>query len=92
VTGVAVVTLPAVAKKVAAVAPCGTVTLEGTLAAMVFELDSDTATPPVPAPAVRVTVPVPDWPLTMVLGVTDTLLRAAGDGFTVRLNVTLAPE
>jgi len=81
-----------VTEKIAEVEPWGTMTLEGTLAAMVFELDSDTATPPVPAAAVRVTVPEPDWPLTMVLGVTDTVLRAAGDGFTVRLNVTLAPE
>jgi hypothetical protein len=30
-----------------------------------------------------VTVPVPDWPLTIVLGLTETLLSAAATGFTV---------
>jgi hypothetical protein len=77
---------------VADVEPCATVTLEGTLAAVVLELESDTATPPVPAAAVRLTVPVPDWPLTIVLGLTETLLSAAGGGLTVTPNVTLAPE
>jgi hypothetical protein len=60
VTGVEAVTVPVVTVNVADVAPCTTVTLEGTLAAVVLELESDTATPPVPAAAVRVTVPVPD--------------------------------
>jgi len=78
--------------KVADVEPCGTVTLAGTLAAEVLELESDTATPPVPATSVRVTVPVPAWPLTIVLGLTETLLRAAGSGVTVRPNVLLTPE
>jgi len=91
VTGVAVVTLPAVTKKVAAVAPCGTATLEGTLAAVVLELDRDTATPPIPAAAVRVTVPLPDWPLTIVLG-PMILLSADGGGLTVTPNVVVAPE
>jgi hypothetical protein len=77
---------------VADVEPCATVTLEGTLAAVVLELDSDTATPPVPAASVRLTVPVPVWPLTIVLGLTETLLRAAAGGLTVTPNVTLAPE
>jgi hypothetical protein len=84
--------VPAVTVNVADVEPCGTVTLEGTLAAVVLELESDTATPPVPAASVRLTVPVPDWPLTIVLGLTETLLRAAAGGLTVRPNVTLAPE
>jgi hypothetical protein len=43
---------------VAEVEPCGTVTLDGTLAAVELELESDTATPPTPAAVVRVTVPV----------------------------------
>jgi hypothetical protein len=77
---------------VADVEPCATVTLEGTLAAVVLELEIDSATPPVPAAAVRLTVPVPDWPLTIVLGLTETLLSAAGGGLTVTPNVTLAPE
>ena len=77
---------------VAEVAPCATITLEGTLAAVVLELESDTATPPVPAAVVRVTVPVPVWPLTIVPGLTETLLRAAGGGFTVTPNVLFTPE
>jgi hypothetical protein len=78
------------------VEPCGTVTIEGTLAAVVLELESDTSTPPVPAAAVRLTVPVPDWPLTTVLGLTETLLSVIGDatagGLTVTPNVLLTPE
>jgi len=85
-------TLPVVTENVAEVEPCGTVTLAGTLAAVVLELESDTATPPVPATLVRLITPVPDCPLTMVLGATDTLLSAAGGGLTVRLKVVLAPE
>jgi FlaG/FlaF family flagellin (archaellin) len=77
---------------VADVEPCATVTLAGTLAAVVLELDSDTATPPVPAASVRLTVPVPDWPLTIVLGLTETLLSAAAGGLTVTPNVLLPPE
>ena len=65
------------------VAPCGTVTEAGTLPAEVFELESDTTAPPEGAAAVSVTVPVPDWPLTIVLGLTETLLSAAATGFTV---------
>jgi len=77
---------------VAEAEPCGTVTLAGTLAAVVLELERDTTTPPDPAADVRLTVPVPDRPLTIVLGLTETLLRAAGGGLTVRPNVALAPE
>ena len=76
--------------KVADVEPCATVKLAGTVAAAVFELESDTATPPVPAAAVRVTVPMPDWPLAIVLGLTETLLRA-GSGLIVTPNTTFAP-
>ena len=84
--------MPVVTVKVAEVAPCATVTLEGTLAAVVLELESDTTTPPVPAAVVRVTVPVPVWPLTIVPGLTETLLRAAGGGLTVIPNVAFTPE
>jgi len=52
--------VPVVTVNVADIEPCGTVTLEGTLAAAVLELASETTTPPVPAAAVRLTVPVPD--------------------------------
>ena len=41
--------MPVLTVNVAEVEPCGTVTLEGTLAAVVLELESATATPPVPA-------------------------------------------
>ena len=77
---------------VAEVAPCGTVTVAGTLAAVAFELESDTATPPLPAASVRVTVPEPDRPLTIVLGLTETPLKPAGGGLTVMPNVAFTPE
>jgi hypothetical protein len=78
--------------KVADVAPCGTVTLDGTEASVELELESPTKTPPVPAADVRVTVPMPDCLLTMVLGLTETLLRAAGTGAMVTPNVAFTPE
>ena len=53
------------------------------LAAVVFQLEGDTAMPPLPAAAVRVTVPVPDWLLRIVVGLTETLIRAGGGGLTV---------
>jgi len=92
VTGVEVLTVSAVTKKFAEVEPCGTVTDTGTLAAAVFELESDTKTPPVPAAAVRLTVPVPDWPPTIVLGLTETLLSVGGGGVTATANVLVTPE
>jgi hypothetical protein len=92
VAAVEELTVPAVTVNVTEVAPAGTVTLAGTLAAVVLELESVTTAPPVPAAAVRLTVPVPDWLLTIVLGLTDKLLNAPGSGFTVRPNVLLTPE
>ena len=83
---------PVFTVNVAEVEPCRIVTLDGTLAAVLLELESETATPPVPAAEVRLTVPVPDWPLTIVLGLTETLLSAAGIGLTVTPNVSLTPE
>jgi hypothetical protein len=80
---VAAVTLPVVTENVAEVEPCGIVTEAGTVA-LEFELESDTTAPPDPAAAVRLTVPVPDWPPTIVTGLTETPLSAAGGtGFTV---------
>jgi hypothetical protein len=73
------------------VAPCGTVTLDGTEASVELELESPTTTPPVPAADVKVTVPVPDCPLTMVLGLTETPLRAVATGVMVTPNTTVAP-
>jgi hypothetical protein len=84
VTEVAAVTLLVVTENVAEVEPCGIVMEVGTVAALEFELESDTTAPPDPAAAVRLTVPVPDWPPTIVAGLTETLLSAAGGtGFTV---------
>ena len=77
---------------VAEVAPSGTVTVAGTLAAAVLELESDTVTPPVPAASVRVTVPLPVRPLMIVLGLTETLVKAGGGGLTVIPNVAFTPE
>jgi hypothetical protein len=77
---------------VAEVEPAGTVTEDGTLAAVVLELESETEIPPLPAAVVKFTVPVPDWPLTIVLGLTEMLLSAGGTGLTVTPNVTLVPE
>jgi hypothetical protein len=85
-------TVPAVTVNVTDVEPAGTVTLDGTVAAVVLELASDTATPPVPAAAVRVTVPVPVCPLTIVLGLTATLLRAPGNGLMVTMNAAFTLE
>jgi len=92
VTGVAADTVAVLTVKVADVEPCGTVTVTGTPAAMVFELESETLTPPLPAAAVRVTVPVPDCPPMITLGLTEMLLSAATGGLMVRPNVLLTPE
>jgi hypothetical protein len=64
----------------------------GTLAAALLELESDTAMPPVPATSVRVTVPVAVRPLIIVFGLTETLVKAAGEGFTVTPNVVFTPK
>jgi hypothetical protein len=76
---------------VAEVEPCGIHTLCCMLATAGLELESDTVTPPVPAAVISVTVPMPDWPPTMVLGLTETLSAPDG-GLTVRPNVMLTPE
>ena len=90
VTEVAAVTLLVVTENVAEVEPCGIITEAGTVA-LEFELESDTTAPPDPAAAVRLTVPVPDWPPTIVAGLTETLLSAAGGGLAVRPKVSLTP-
>ena len=83
--------MPAVTVNVAEVEPAGTVTLEGTLAA-VLELESETDTPPVPAAAVRLTVPVPVCPLVIALGLTETPLNFAAGGLMVTPKLVLTPE
>lgn len=78
--------------KVAEVEFCATVTLDGTVAAAVLELESATEMPPDPAAPVRVTVPVPVRPLMIVVGLTARLLSPAGAGITVMPNFVVAPE
>ena len=90
-TEVVALTVAVVTVKVAEVAPCATVTLDGTVAAA-FELESDTTAPPEGAAAVRVTVPVPDCPLTMVDGLTARLVNETVAGLIVTLAVLLVPE
>jgi hypothetical protein len=68
---VAAVTDVVVTVKVALVAPAGTVTLAGTVAAVELS-ESDTAAPPAGAAAVNVTVPVDELPPTTLVGLTDT--------------------
>ena len=77
VTEVAEPTDSAVTVKVVELEPAGTVTLDGTVAAEVFELVSVTVAPPVGAAAVSVTVPVAVCPLPIGVG-TLTLLTAGG--------------
>jgi hypothetical protein len=91
VTGVEALIVPVVTAKVAELEPCRIVTVDGTVT-LGLELERETATPPVPAAAVRLTVPVPDWPPTIVLGLTETLLRTGAGGLTVTPNVLLTPE
>ena len=73
--------------------PPGTVTLAGTVALLVFELDNETTIPPAGALSVSVTVPVEGEPPVTLVGLTDTADRAAtgAGGFTVRLALRLTP-
>jgi len=79
---------------VALVAPTGTVTLEGTLAAPLL-LESRTSAPPAGAGPLSVTVPVEDWkpPITLVgLSVSEERVGTGGDaGVTVSDAVLVAP-
>ena len=67
-------------------------TVAGTVADEVSELDSDTDTPPLPAAEVSVTVPVAVPPLAIVLELTDRVFSAGGGGLTVTLAVLFTPE
>ena len=62
VTAVDAVTTLVLTVKVALVAPAGTVTLEGTVAAAVLLLESVTCAPPAGAGPLSVTVPVEEFP------------------------------
>jgi hypothetical protein len=77
--------------KFAVVAPAATVTLAGTLAAVLL-LDRVTAAPPDGAGAVSVTVPVEGLPAPTLAGlsdIADSLVPV--DGFTVRVAVRVVP-
>ncbi len=73
------------------VVPAPTITLAGTIASEVFELDSVTVVPPAGAAAVSVTVPVADEPPVTLAGLTATDDSATGGGggaaFTVNVVV-----
>ena len=81
--------------KVALVAPAGTITLEGTLAAPVLLLESMICTPPAGAGALSVAVPVEDCapPITLVgYSVSEESEGAAGEaGVTVSEAVLVTP-
>ena len=89
VIGVDVLTTLVPIANVAVVAPCGTVTLAGTVATEVLLLESDTANPPDGAAAVNVTVPWDPFPPTTEVGLTETAESAAGGGTGVTVNVAV---
>ena len=81
-----------VTANVALLAPAGTVTLAGTVAANVLSLPSDTIEPPpVGAGPLSVTVPVEGLPPTTVDGFTPKELNAAATGVTARGAVLMTP-
>src|SRR5258706_5777677 len=68
VTALDAVTTLVLTVKVALVAPAGTVTLEGTVAAAVLLLESATCAPPAGAGPLNVTVPVEEFPPATLVG------------------------
>ena len=93
VTEVEVVTVVVVTVKVRLLAPAGTVTLAGTVAALESS-ESETTAPPLGAGALKVTVPVEELPPTTLVGLTVTAERAAvgAGGFTVIAENSNAPS
>ena len=73
-----------VTANVALAAPPATVTLAGTVAAVVLSLDSDTTAPPAGAGPLSVTVPVEGLPPTTLDGFTPSELNPAATGVTVK--------
>ena len=90
VTGVEAATALVVAVNVVLLAPAGTVTLPGTVAAGLL-LDSVTGAPPAGAGPFSVTVPVELLPPVTVVGFTPSEERRTGFGFTVRVAVRVTP-
>ena len=65
---------------VALVAPAATVTLDGTLAAVVLLLESVTTAPPDGAAPLKVTVPVEEFPPVTLVGFSESDERETGAG------------
>ena len=84
VTGVDALTAVVAIVNVALVAPAGTVTLAGTVAAPVLLLESDTAAPPLGAALFNVAVPVELLPPTTLAGLTviAEMVTVGGGGLT----------
>src|SRR5215211_2671184 len=93
VTGVDAVTALVAIAKVALVVPCATDTPAGTVAAAVWLLDRETAKPPAGAADVSVTLACDEAPPVTLVGLTDTVERAAGaeGGATVSVALRVAP-
>jgi hypothetical protein len=88
IVGVAAAATPSVVMgNVVLVEPAGTVTVAGTVAAVVTELERDTIVPPVGAADGSVTVPVELVPLTTVVGERVRLATGGGGGLIVRVAV-----
>ena len=66
--------------KVALVAPAATVTLEGTLAAVVLLLERVTCAPPVGAGPLSITVPVEEFPPVTLVGFSESEERVRDAG------------
>ena len=90
VTGVALLTDPAVTVNVTELEPCRTVTEDGMEIAEP-DFERVTVAPPVGAAAVNARVAVADWPLVIAVGATVRRLKAAGMGLTVSAALELAP-
>ena len=78
-----------VTAKVAVVAPAGTVTVVGTWAAAVIELDNAIAAPPAGAGPLSVTVPVDGVPPTTEVGISVTEFRTGADTVVVTVKVVV---
>ena len=79
VTGVDAVTALVLTVNVALLAPPATVTLAGTVAAVVLSLDRETAAPPLAAGPLRVSVPVEGDPPVTLIGF-SAIEESVGDG------------
>lgn len=89
VTGAEVPTVLVVTVNVVEVVPAATVTLEGTVAALVLLLVSVTTAPPLGARPLRVIVPVEDEPPVTLAGLS--VSEESVGGFIVSVPVRLVP-